>query len=86
VRRRSDDDAPLPLTPNDFGIPMKWVFKPSELARLIGVSSATIHRMIEDGTLLALPVRSQYRIPYSEVVRYFERRQDPDRSPDRRRR
>lgn len=43
-------------------IPNKQLFRPDEVAELLGVHVATIYRRIEDGTLMAIKVGSLYRV------------------------
>ncbi|MDR1393998.1 MAG: helix-turn-helix domain-containing protein [Bifidobacteriaceae bacterium] len=44
-------------------------FTPSEAARLLGVSRATVQRRIEDGTITAITRGSRHHITESEIRR-----------------
>lgn len=65
------------LTPDDFGIPKRRCFTPTELAPYFMTCPKTIMRMVEDGILRALPLRDggEVKIPYIEVVHFFMRQQ-----------
>lgn len=78
-------DATVLLTPDDFDIPHRKCFTPSELARYLMTDAKTIIRLIEDGQLRALPLRCararggrrrvSYKIPWIEIVHFFLRQQ-----------
>jgi hypothetical protein len=65
------------LMPADFGIPHRKNFTPSELAPYLSICAKTVHRMIADEILLALPMRdgSEPKIPYSAVLHFFLKQQ-----------
>ena len=46
-----------------------YFYEPRELAELLRVSESTIRRMIRQGTLQAITIGRQHRIPRSELVR-----------------
>lgn len=46
-----------------------YFYEPRELAELLRVSESTIRRMIRRGTLQAVAVGRQHRVPRSELVR-----------------
>jgi excisionase family DNA binding protein len=69
-------DATVLLTPEDFGIPRRRCFTPTELAPYLMTSPMTVVRMIRDGCLRALPLPGGgYKIPYIEIVHFFMRQQ-----------
>lgn len=43
-------------------LPNKALFRPDEVAELLGVHVATIYRRIQDGTLEAIQIGALYRI------------------------
>lgn len=45
-------------------------YEPREVAELLRVSETTIRRMIRSGTLLAITVGRQHRIPRYELARF----------------
>jgi excisionase family DNA binding protein len=70
-----------PITPEDFGIPKRRSYTIRELARHLSVSDSTIRRMIKRRRLRGVRVGSSIKIPWAEIVRYFEREQtnvDPE--------
>lgn len=48
-------------------LPNKGLFRPDEVARILGVSTMTIYRRIEDGTLAAVRIGGLYRIPRASI-------------------
>ncbi|WP_104989969.1 helix-turn-helix domain-containing protein [Deinococcus sp. NW-56] len=46
-----------------------YFYEPRELAELLRVSETTIRRMIRRGTLRAVAIGRQHRVPRSELVR-----------------
>lgn len=48
-------------------LPKKSLFRPDEVAELLGVHVATIYRRIQDGTLEAIQVGALYRIPRASL-------------------
>lgn len=60
VRRMSPQDPQPDQAPD---------LKPSEVATRLGVSTATIHRLIKAGTINAYRLGSQFRIPATEIER-----------------
>lgn len=66
------------LMPRDFGIvERKRPFTPSELATPLGCCPRTVTRLVDDGMMLALPLREngEPRIPYIGVVYFFLKQQ-----------
>ncbi|MDR0848568.1 MAG: helix-turn-helix domain-containing protein [Propionibacteriaceae bacterium] len=51
-------------------VPTQVTYSPAEVARMVGVSKATVIRRIEDGTVKASRRGSHYRVPESEVYAY----------------
>ena len=68
-------DSGVLLTPEDFGIPHRRCFTPSELAPYFVVSSRTIVRLIEEGSMRAVPVGRDYKIPWIEIANWLMRQQ-----------
>jgi hypothetical protein len=81
-------DVPPPdsrhfLTPEEFGFRREdGPYAPKEVAGRLRVSSDEILGLIEEGVLLAFPVRSgkrtTYRVPYTAIAVYFLRQQGAD--------
>lgn len=79
------ESAHVLLTPDSFDIPQRRCFTPSELAHYFMTDAASIIRLIEDGSLGALPFRITFdrhgqrrvtwKIPYRAVAEYFARMQ-----------
>jgi excisionase family DNA binding protein len=64
------------LTPDDFDIPHRRCFTPSELAPYFKADARTITRMIEEGIMRAIDLgHGRYKIPYIEIVHFFMRQQ-----------
>jgi excisionase family DNA binding protein len=51
----------------------------SEAAHLLQVSTKTLQRMIRSGTLPALKVGGQWRLRESQLMRWIESRERPQR-------
>jgi len=51
-------------------VPVQTSYTPAEVARMVGVSKATVIRRIEDGTVKATLRGTHYRIPEPEVYAY----------------
>lgn len=64
--------------PEDFGFaPRKRPFTPSEIATGLGCCPRTVTRLIEDGDMLALPLREggEPRVAYVGLAHFFLRQQ-----------
>jgi len=72
---REPVDAATLLTPEDFGIPHRRCFTPGELAPHFMTSARTIVRLIEEGSLRAVRVGRDYKIPWIEVANFLMRQQ-----------
>jgi len=51
-------------------MPVQVTYSPAEVARMVGVSKATVIRRIEDGTVKATKRGAHYRITEPEVYAY----------------
>jgi len=51
-------------------VPVHATYTPAEVARMVGVSKATVIRRIEDGTVQATRRGTHYRISEPEVYAY----------------
>ena len=56
----------------DDRIPERLAYPFEEAGRLLGVSESTIRRLVEQGTLKAIRVGSQPRVPRTELYRLLE--------------
>lgn len=55
--------------------PTGRMLRPKEVAEELGISRATVTRMIQDGDLPCVRVRTLPRVPRVELERYIARRQ-----------
>lgn len=51
-----------------MNIPDKALFRPDEVAAILQVSTMTVYRRIEDGTLAAVRIGNLYRIPRESLT------------------
>lgn len=62
----------------DLGVPLDAIdvlaLSPARVARLLGVSTRTIERELEDGELAATMIRGARRIAVVDLVEYLEAR------------
>jgi len=53
------------------------LLRPKEVCQLLGISYSTLLRWIREGKIRAVTTEGgKYRIPYSEVKKYLERREE----------
>jgi len=53
------------------------LLRPKEVCQLLSISYSTLLRWIREGKIRAVTTEGgKYRIPYSEVKKYFERREE----------
>lgn len=56
---------------------MERLLRPKEVCQLLGISYSTLLRWIREGKIRAVTTEGgKYRIPYSEVRKYLERREE----------
>ena len=56
---------------------MERLLRPKEVCQLLSISYSTLLRWIREGKIRAVTTEGgKYRIPYSEVKKYFERREE----------
>ena len=56
---------------------MERLLRPKEVCQLLGISYSTLLRWIREGKIRAVTTEGgKYRIPYSEVKKYLERREE----------
>ena len=56
---------------------MERLLRPKEACQLLGISYSTLLRWIREGKIRAVTTEGgKYRIPYSEIKKYLERREE----------
>ena len=57
---------------------MERLLRPKEACQLLGISYSTLLRWIREGKIRVVTTEGgKYRIPYSEIKKYLERREEP---------
>lgn len=60
----------------EIELPNKALFRPDEVAKILGVSTMTVYRRIEDGTLAAVRIGGLYRIPRESLTTLLDQAQN----------